>query len=113
VAPLVPALHGALFTRRRQPRVQDPRAFGVEVAIPPWAHRTSPGVSPVPPLVPDAMFPVLSNLRHRSTTIRAFGTEGRHVEIFPAQQFSRNMSSVSVSVKPIPRRFLRETEAVR
>jgi hypothetical protein len=30
-----------------------------------------------------------------------------------AQQSSRNMSSISVSVKPISRKFFRETEAVR
>jgi hypothetical protein len=29
-APLVSVLHGALFTRRRQPHVQDRRAFGAE-----------------------------------------------------------------------------------
>jgi hypothetical protein len=76
-------------------------------AIPPWTYRATPSVSPVSLLVPDATFPAgaascwLSlepsspeynhpGLRHRRQA-QPCGT-------IPAQQSSRNMSSVSVSV---------------
>jgi hypothetical protein len=120
-APLVSALHGALFTRRRQPRVQDRRAFGAEVRsslgrIAPlrasrpchcWSRtrRSRPAQRAPGSLEPSSPEYNHPCLQHRRLA-QPCGT-------IPAQQSSRNMSSVSVSVKPVPRRFLRETEAVR
>jgi hypothetical protein len=60
-------------------------------------------------------FLVLSNLRRRSTAICAFGTEGWHRHVGPSLRNNPHviMSSISVSVKPISRKSLRETEAAR
>jgi hypothetical protein len=60
-------------------------------------------------------FLVLSNLRRRSTAIRAFGTEGRRRHVGPSLHnnpyITRAVSAFLLT--PVPRRFLRETEAAR
>jgi hypothetical protein len=83
--PLVSALYGAPFTRSQQPRVAAPRTFGTETAQDlalvasclrgRLARATS---SPGPRCSRWATLQAPPNLRRRSTTVRAFGTEGQH-----------------------------------
>jgi hypothetical protein len=78
-----------LCLRRGWPRARHPRP-----ALP------APG--PLEPSSPEYSHPCL---RHRRLAPPC--------RTIPAQQSSRNMSNISVSVKPIPRKSLREIEAAR
>jgi hypothetical protein len=83
--PLVSASYGAPFTRSQQPRVAAHRTFGTEIAQDlalvasclrrRLARATS---SPGPRCSRHAALQAPPNLRRRSTTVRAFGTEGQH-----------------------------------
>jgi hypothetical protein len=120
-ATLVSALTGAHFTHWRQPRVQDRRTFGAEVAILDWGRHASSDTLPAPLRAPDAMslaggapFLVLANLRRRSTANRAFGAEGRrrHAGSSLHSKNSHGISGISVSLAPVQRKLPRETKTV-
>jgi hypothetical protein len=103
---LVSASHGALFTRRQQPHVQDRRAFGAEVRsrlgrIAPlrasrpcrcWSRtrRSRPAQR-----APGSLEPSSPECNHPGLRLRR---QAQPCGTIPAQQSSRNMSSVSASV---------------
>jgi hypothetical protein len=75
----------------------------------------------VPPLAPDAMFPAGAQCFWPSRTfvaevqpsVPSAPKAGTASKDYPCEQNSRDMSSISVSVKPIIRKSLRVTETAR